>query len=118
VFASRKASTIAADILEQRGCKVFRADDTEGRLDLEEVLKVLAGEGITRLMVEGGPTVAAAFVAADLVDEAVLLHANKIVGPDGIDALEGMKLEALTQHLRSTGREQVGPDALESFERS
>jgi hypothetical protein len=29
-----------------------------------------------------------------------------------------MKLEALTQHLRSTGREQVGPDALESFERS
>ena len=32
---------------------------------------MLAGEGITRLMVEGGPTVAASFVAAaDLVDEA------------------------------------------------
>ncbi len=31
------------------------------QLDLDGVLKVLAGEGITRLMVEGGPTVAASF---------------------------------------------------------
>ena len=39
--------------------------------------RCLAGEGITRLMVEGGPTVAASFVAADLVDEAALLRADK-----------------------------------------
>ena len=57
---------------EQRGCKVFRVDDDNGKLDLDGVLKLLAGEGITRLMVEGGPTVAASFVAADLVDEAAL----------------------------------------------
>ncbi len=69
IFASNKASPIAEDILQQKGCKVFRVDETQGRLDLDEVLKILAGEGITRLMVEGGPTVAAAFAAADLVDE-------------------------------------------------
>ena len=77
VFASRKASPIAEEILQQRGCKVFRVDDEDGKLDLDGVLKVLAGEGITRLMVEGGPTVAASFVAADLVDEAALIYSDK-----------------------------------------
>ena len=48
----------------------------------------LAARGITRLMVEGGPTLAAALLAADLVDEAVLFRSPKVVGPDGIDALD------------------------------
>ena len=39
-------------------------------------------------MVEGGPTLAAALLAADLVDEAILFHSAKVVGADGIDALE------------------------------
>ena len=57
VFTSRKPSAIAEEILQQKGCKVFRVDDQNGKLDLDEVLKVLAEQGITRLMVEGGPTV-------------------------------------------------------------
>ena len=47
-------------------------------------------------MVEGGPTVAAAFVQADLVDEAALFRSPNPLG-EGIDALEGMPLTALTQ---------------------
>ena len=96
VFTSRKPSAIAEEILQQKGCKVFRVDDTDGRLDLDEVLKVLAGEGITRLMVEGGPKLAGAIVAADLVDEAALLRGEKTIGDDGIDALEGMPLDGFT----------------------
>ena len=42
--------------------------------------KALAGRGITRLMVEGGPTVAAAFVQADLVDEAALFRSPNPLG--------------------------------------
>src|SRR5450830_1832110 len=118
VFTSRKPSAIAEEILQQKGCKVFRVGDRNGRLNLDEVLKVLAEQGITRLMVEGGPIVAAAFVAADLVDEAVLLRAEKTVGANGIDALEGMPLSALTGSLRSRGSEKLGPDTLEIFERT
>jgi diaminohydroxyphosphoribosylaminopyrimidine deaminase/5-amino-6-(5-phosphoribosylamino)uracil reductase len=118
VFTSRKPSAIAEDILQQRGCKVFRVSDQNGKLDLDEVLKVLAEQGITRLMVEGGPTVAASFVDADLVDEAVLLRADKTIGADGIDALEGMALSALTETLRSRGSEKLGADTLETFERA
>ena len=61
----------------------MRAAQSDGRLDLAAVLKLLAARGITRLMVEGGPTLAAALLAADLVDEAVLFHSPKVVGADG-----------------------------------
>ncbi len=117
VFGSRKASSTAEEILRQRGCKVFRVDDENGRLDLDGVLNTLAGEGITRLMVEGGPTVAASFVAADLVDEAALVHGEKLIGESGIAPLDGMVLDALSGHLHVTGSERLGPDTLEHYER-
>jgi diaminohydroxyphosphoribosylaminopyrimidine deaminase/5-amino-6-(5-phosphoribosylamino)uracil reductase len=118
IVASRKASTIAGEILEQKGCKVFRVDDEDGRLDLDAVLKTLANEGITRLMLEGGPTLAASFVAADLVDEAALLYSEKLIGDGGIAPLEGMPLDALNGHLRAAGSERFGPDTLEIYERT
>ena len=34
VFTSRKPSPIAEEILQQKGCKVFRVDESDGRLDL------------------------------------------------------------------------------------
>ncbi len=117
VFASRKASPISQEILEQRGCKVFRIDDEDGKLDLNDVLKALANEGITRLMVEGGPTVAASFVAADLVDELVLINSDKLIGEGGVAPFEGMVLEVLTANLHATGSEALGPDTLEHYER-
>ncbi len=118
IFAARSASAMAVDILQQKGCKVFRVDDMEGRLDLAEVLSVLADEGITRLMVEGGPTVAASLVAADLIDAAALIHSEKLIGDDGIAPLEGMPLDALTSRLHARGSEQAGPDTIEMYERA
>jgi diaminohydroxyphosphoribosylaminopyrimidine deaminase / 5-amino-6-(5-phosphoribosylamino)uracil reductase len=118
IFGAAKASTISEEVLKQRGCKVFRVRDDDGRLDLSAVLETLAGEGITRLMVEGGPTVAASFVAADLVDAAVLLQGDKTIGADGIAPLEGMALDRLTARLKSIGREKIGADLLQTFERA
>jgi len=98
----------------------IRRPSIRARLDLLAALRLLAEQGITRLMVEGGPTVAAAFLTADLVDEAVLLRGPTLIGPDGIDALEALPLAALTAspELRSLGIETVGADTLETFERA
>jgi diaminohydroxyphosphoribosylaminopyrimidine deaminase / 5-amino-6-(5-phosphoribosylamino)uracil reductase len=120
VFGGHKASAVAEEVLRQRGCEVFRVAEKNGRLDLVDILKTLGAQGIMRLMVEGGPTVAASFVDADLVDEAVLLRAEKTIGDDGIDALEGMPLTALTQspHLKARASERIGTDTIDTFERT
>ncbi|HEY5278175.1 MAG TPA: bifunctional diaminohydroxyphosphoribosylaminopyrimidine deaminase/5-amino-6-(5-phosphoribosylamino)uracil reductase RibD [Pseudolabrys sp.] len=118
VFCSAKASEMAADILQQKGVRVFRVAETDGRLDLDAVLKTLNGEGITRLMVEGGPTIVASFVAAGLADEVALLHGAKAIGADGIDPLAGMPLDAVTDGMTLLESEMLGADTLELYGRA
>jgi len=119
VFTGSAASAMAEEILRAKGVEVFRLDAKDGRLDLAQILKMLAGRGITRLMVEGGPTVAAAFVQTDLVDEATLFRSPHPIGADGVDALEGLPLTALTQspQLKLVASEAVGGDTVDWFER-
>jgi diaminohydroxyphosphoribosylaminopyrimidine deaminase/5-amino-6-(5-phosphoribosylamino)uracil reductase len=107
------------EALQQRGAEVLSVASAGGRLDLAAVLRHLAERGITRLMVEAGPILAAAFLAADLVDEAVLLRAPTAIGADGIDALEDRPLEALTRsdRLGLTGSETIGADTMEHYQR-
>ena len=118
VFTAPSASAMAEEILRARGAEVVRVAADDGRLDLAQVLKTLAERGITRLMVEGGPTIAAAFAQADLVDELALFRSPNVIG-QGVDALEGLPLTALTQspHLKLLASEAIGVDTLEMYER-
>ena len=50
---------------------------------LPDALRVLAGRGVVRLLVEAGPRLFTALVDAELVDELVLYHAGGFVGPSG-----------------------------------
>ncbi len=120
VFGGKGASPVADDILKAKGAEVFRVDAKDGRLNLKQVVKALAERGITRLMVEGGPTVAAAFLAADLVDEAALFRSPKEIGMTGINLLEGAPLSALTQSSKLTrvATETIGDDSLTMYERA
>jgi diaminohydroxyphosphoribosylaminopyrimidine deaminase / 5-amino-6-(5-phosphoribosylamino)uracil reductase len=106
--------------LRAQGVEVLRCAAADGRIDLAAALRLLAGRGITRLLVEGGPRVAASFVAADLVDEAAILRSRKAIGADGIDALDGISLTAFTASPRRRLRdiETLGDDTIEVYERN
>jgi diaminohydroxyphosphoribosylaminopyrimidine deaminase / 5-amino-6-(5-phosphoribosylamino)uracil reductase len=119
VVAADAASGAAKGAREAAGATVLTVAATGAGLDLRAVLRLLAERGITRLMVEGGPIIAAALLGADLVDEAALFRSDKVVGADGIDALDGLPLAALTQssRLAKVGDEAVGDDRVEIFER-
>jgi len=119
VVASADAAPEREAALRDLGVDVLRVEGA-GRPHLAATLKLLAARGITRLMVEAGPILAAAFVAADLVDEAVLFRAPQALGPDAIDALETMPLTAMTASpkLSPVGIETVGADTVETFERA
>lgn len=80
-------------------------------LDLPELLAALHARGVRSVLLEGGPTLAGAFVAAGLVDKVVgyiapaLLGAGPaVLGPAGITAITG------ALRLDVTGTETVGTD--------
>jgi diaminohydroxyphosphoribosylaminopyrimidine deaminase / 5-amino-6-(5-phosphoribosylamino)uracil reductase len=105
--------------LQARGVEVLRVGTADGGVDLGAALKALAGRGITRLMIEAGPIVSAAFVNSDLVDEAVVFQSPTAIGPSGIDALEELPLAAITASPRlvKMGDETVGSDTMTCFDR-
>src|SRR5262245_42642289 len=107
--------------LRQHGVEVLRVPAGGGdRVDVAAALRLLASRGITRLMVEGGPILAASLLVADLVDEAALFRSPHLLGGGGIDALEGLRLTALTQSAQLAARrsERVGLDRMEIFARA
>lgn len=59
-------------------------DDGNGRPDPAAVLADLAATGITRVLVEAGPRINAAFMARDLVDELHWFRAPRLIGGDGL----------------------------------
>jgi diaminohydroxyphosphoribosylaminopyrimidine deaminase / 5-amino-6-(5-phosphoribosylamino)uracil reductase len=120
VVTGEAAEDAREQALAAKGADIARAATTDGKLDLANVLELLARRGITRLMVESGPVLAAALLRADLVDEAVLFRSPKLIGPEGLDALDGLPLSALTQsrHLKAVGCETIGTDTVETFERA
>ncbi len=121
VMASPLAEAATAAKLGAAGARVLHVADNAavGGLDLAAVVKSLADQGITRLMVEGGARVAAGFLQAGLIDEAWLFRSDRMVGPDGVAALDGMPLTALTQSpdLQVRASEMVGPDRLTIYTR-
>jgi diaminohydroxyphosphoribosylaminopyrimidine deaminase/5-amino-6-(5-phosphoribosylamino)uracil reductase len=117
VVAADRAPPASEAALREHGADVVRTVEQNGRLDLTAVLKLLAARGVTRLMVEGGPTLASAFIAGDLVDEALLFHSPIRIGDDGLTALEPRARTMLDQRLKCISSEQVGPDRQECYER-
>lgn len=88
--------------------------------DLAGALRMLAGAGVNRLLVEGGAGLARALVAADLVDRLLWYRAPILLGA-GLPALGDIGLETLAAaHDRWACLEQraLGPDHLAVFERT
>lgn len=71
------SSTAAAALapFREAGCKILPVASMEGRPWLPAVCEALVAEGITRLLVEGGPTLWRAFASAGFVDEVLCYRA-------------------------------------------
>ena len=83
--------------------------------DLEEELAHLGKEEVQSLLLEGGPTLAGAFLRADLVDKLVLFIAPKLVGGDDAPPLfAGPGARAMADAVVVTSLEvsRVGDDIL------
>lgn len=81
--------------------------------DLPAILRSLYDRGIRRLYVEGGPTLASAFIGAGLVDEYAIYQGAVLLG-DGPAAISGIGVSTIgeARRLRVRSVEQLGGDLL------
>jgi diaminohydroxyphosphoribosylaminopyrimidine deaminase/5-amino-6-(5-phosphoribosylamino)uracil reductase len=93
------------------------AQGRDGGLDLAEVLRQLAGRGITRLFSEGGPSVAQSLLRAGLADDVLILTGPKALAHEGVPALGAAGRSILADPLRYTSgpAQWLGDDRLEHY---
>jgi len=104
--------------LEACGIEVIKTvRDARGRPDIGAVLGELARRGVTRLLVEGGASVHAAFLDRAFADRLEIFRAPVVLGASGrsaVDALAALDLDEASRFV-SVATAALGPDLLESF---
>lgn len=103
--------------LEQAGVKLFDIAGCAAGVDLPAGMKLLAKHGITRLLAEGGGTIAAALLRDHLVDRLAWFHAPAIIGGDGWPSAQGFGVTKLADMPRfiPMAQERWGDDMLSTF---
>ncbi len=115
VIAGENASVRAEARLAAADIKVARVRrDERGRVDLGAGLALLAERGVTRVLCEGGPTLADALIAQELADEIILLTSATALARPGIPGLNAESLKALADPARYKSAEsrRIGADSL------
>ncbi|MBV1901237.1 MAG: bifunctional diaminohydroxyphosphoribosylaminopyrimidine deaminase/5-amino-6-(5-phosphoribosylamino)uracil reductase RibD [Kordiimonadaceae bacterium] len=104
----------AASTLAKAGAKLFFVKDTR---DLKSVAALLAGEGLTRVLVEGGGTIHASFLRSDLCDQLFSFTAAKVIGAEGIAGVGELSLALLENapHLKLVSSRKIGTDLLATY---
>lgn len=103
---------------EDLGVKVIvTGGDEVGYPDMKQALAELSELGITRLLVEGGSHLQASLVKGGLVDQIYWFRASKIIGGDGIPALQSIGLTDVSEApvLDLVERRQLGNDHVEKY---
>ncbi|MBS0539151.1 MAG: bifunctional diaminohydroxyphosphoribosylaminopyrimidine deaminase/5-amino-6-(5-phosphoribosylamino)uracil reductase RibD [Proteobacteria bacterium] len=106
--------------LREAGVEIVKVTAKDRRVDVAAAAQELGKRGLTRVLVEGGATVAAAFLKADLVDRLTVYRAGLLMGGDSRSAIAALGLVGLDFaprfNLVSTG--VVGGDTLETWRKA
>jgi len=96
--------------LEKAGVKLFEGGD------VHLVMKRLAEEGITRVLVEGGAEIHKAFAVAKLGDRLLWYRAPDVLG-EGVLAFDGMEKDEILRafSLKAMGTQPLDKDLLEIY---
>ncbi len=77
---------------------------TDGQLDLSMMLQKLADAGLTRILCEGGGTLAASLLVGGFADELALFSAGLAIGAEGTPSIGVMGIAILAEGPRFTLR--------------
>ena len=96
------------------------ASNEQGRVDARAAANALGERRLTRVLIEGGGEVTAAFLRANLVDRVSAFQAGLLLGADGRSAVAPIGLQKLGFAPRFTlvSSRIVGGDVLETWHRA
>jgi len=108
----KKAQGARYEILKSAGAEIITVkNDRRGNIDLKKLFKILAGRGISSLLVEGGAQIITAVLKNNLADRLVAIIAPKIIGK-GLEAVGDLGIGNLAQAKRLSFRRirKIGAD--------
>lgn len=114
------ADKLRRKALEEAGARLIEIPAASAGVDLRAGMRILAREGLTRVLVEGGGTLAAGLLRDGLVDRLAWFHAPCVIGGDGFPAAQAFGIQKLSDMPRFTpvSARRLGPDMLTSFTRA
>jgi diaminohydroxyphosphoribosylaminopyrimidine deaminase/5-amino-6-(5-phosphoribosylamino)uracil reductase len=102
VVVSRAAGRSATEALELSGAEVVVATGENEPARVRSALDQLGADGVTSMLLEGGPRLAGAFLDAGEIDEVRLFLAPLLLGGRAArDPLEGEGVERISEALRA-----------------
>lgn len=106
--------------LEEAGAKLIELPAAAAGIDLAAAMRALAKYGLTRVLAEGGGTIAAGLLRENLVDRLAWFHAACVIGGDGWPAAQAFGAATFAQMPRFALRAQrrLGDDMLSDYERA
>jgi diaminohydroxyphosphoribosylaminopyrimidine deaminase/5-amino-6-(5-phosphoribosylamino)uracil reductase len=117
VLAGEGGPLEAEMALASHGVEVMRVPMRGSRLDLGAALRLLGNRGLTRLLVEAGPTLAKGLIEADLVEELMLFTSPEPMG-EGVRAFDPATLAVAQANLPNLAAKAVGRDIMTIERRS
>jgi diaminohydroxyphosphoribosylaminopyrimidine deaminase/5-amino-6-(5-phosphoribosylamino)uracil reductase len=121
LICSPAAPKAARDLLLAKGVEIVEVSATvDGRVDVAAAARALGERGLTRVLVEGGGAIAAAFLKAGLVDRVSSYRAGLFLGGDSRSAVGPLGLDRVDFAPRFTlvSRRAIGVDTLETWRRA
>lgn len=121
LMCTRDAPARAREALQAKGVQVIEvASNAQGRVDIPATARALCERRLTRVLVEGGGEVAAAFLKANLVDRLTSYQAGLLMGADSRSAVALLGLEKLGSAPRFTlvSSRALGGDVVETWHRA
>jgi diaminohydroxyphosphoribosylaminopyrimidine deaminase/5-amino-6-(5-phosphoribosylamino)uracil reductase len=103
----------------RRGIRIFDIGaSSAGALNLTLAMMRLAAEGVTRLLVEGGPTTSRGFLEAGLADEVVIMQGGAALEPNAsmpAFADKGLEIVTTSPAFVKAAQRKAGPDAISVY---
>jgi len=114
------ADKLRIKALESAGAKLIELPAAPAGIDLGAGMKALAKHGLTRVLVEGGGTIAAALLREKLTDRLAWFHAPCVIGDDGWPAAQGFGVGTLEQMPRFSllAQHRLGSDILSEYKKA